>query len=82
MLITDLTMPKMTGDLLAIEAMKIRPDIPVILFTGYSDVVSRERYQALGIRDCLLKPLTRKDLATSIRRVFSDQRPATEETAN
>jgi len=82
MIITDLTMPKMTGDLLAIEVMKIRPDIPVILFTGYSDVVSRERYQALGIRDCLLKPLTRKDLATSIRKVFSGQKLATGETVN
>ncbi len=70
LIITDLTMPKMTGDLLAKEFMQIRPEIPVILFTGYSDLVSRERFNALGIRDCLMKPLTRKDLAQSIRRIL------------
>ena len=70
LVITDLTMPKMTGDLLAQEIMRIRPEIPVILFTGYSDLVSRERFNKLGIRDCLMKPLTRKDLAESIRRVL------------
>jgi signal transduction histidine kinase/CheY-like chemotaxis protein len=70
LVITDLTMPKMTGDLLAQEFMRIRPEIPVILFTGYSDLVSRERFNALGIRDCLMKPLTRKDLAESIRRIL------------
>ncbi|MDJ0721316.1 MAG: response regulator [Desulfobacterales bacterium] len=78
LVITDLTMPKMTGDLLAQEIMRIRPDIPVILFTGYSDLVSRERFNQLGIRDCLMKPLTRKDLAESIRRVL-DQPPETTE---
>jgi PAS domain S-box-containing protein len=70
LVITDLTMPKMTGDLLAQEIMRMRPAIPVILFTGYSDLISRERFNALGIRDCLMKPLTRKDLAESIRRVL------------
>ncbi|MBL0714036.1 MAG: response regulator [Desulfosarcina sp.] len=70
LVITDLTMPKMTGDLLAKELMRIRPELPVILFTGYSDLVSRERYNSLGIRDCLMKPLTRQDLSESIRRVL------------
>ncbi len=78
LVITDLTMPKMTGDLLAQEIMRIRPEIPVILFTGYSDLVSRERFNQLGIRDCLMKPLTRKDLAESIRRVL-DRPPETPE---
>jgi CheY-like chemotaxis protein len=79
LVITDLTMPKMTGDLLAQEIMRIRPGIPVILFTGYSDLVSRERFNALGIRDCLMKPLTRKDLAESIRRVLDHPPEAPEE---
>jgi PAS domain S-box-containing protein len=70
LVITDQTMPDMTGDLLAQEVMRIRPETPVILFTGYSDIVSRERYSELGIRDCLMKPLTRKDLGESIRRIF------------
>jgi PAS domain S-box-containing protein len=76
LVITDLTMPKMTGDLLAQEIMRIRPDTPVILFTGYSDLVSQERYNALGIRDCLMKPLTRRDLAESIRRIFDHPQEA------
>ena len=61
--------------------MQIRPEIPVILFTGYSDLVSRERFNALGIRDCLMKPLTRKDLAQSIRRIL-DAPEATAESEN
>ena len=71
-------MPKMTGEDLAIEAMRIRPDIPVILFTGYSDIMSREKFVALGIKDCLMKPLTRKDLAESIRRVLDENQTAQE----
>jgi CheY-like chemotaxis protein len=76
LIISDLTMPKMTGEALAREAMRIRPDIPVILFTGYSDVMSRERFVELGIKDCLMKPLTRKDLAESIRRVMDEHAAA------
>ncbi|MGD9096899.1 MAG: response regulator, partial [Desulfobacterales bacterium] len=82
LVITDLTMPKMTGDLLAQELMRIRPDIPVILFTGYSDLVSRERFNQLGIRDCLMKPLTRRDLAASIRRVIDRPPEAPEDPAD
>ena len=80
LVITDLTMPVMTGDLLAKELMQIRPELPVILFTGYSDLVSRERFNALGIRDCLMKPLTRKDLAESIRRILDHPSESAEET--
>ena len=61
--------------------MRIRPGIPVILFTGYSDIVSRERFSALGIRDCLMKPLTRQDLAESIRRIFDRPAQAPEKPA-
>ena len=82
LIISDLTMPKMTGEVLAREAMRIRPDIPIILFTGYSDIMSRERFVAAGIKDCLMKPLTRKDLAQSIRRVLdeaqADRQPPSE----
>ena len=72
LVISDLTMPKMTGEVLAREAMQVRPDLPIILFTGYSDIMSRERFVSLGIKDCLMKPLTRKDLAQSIRRVLDE----------
>ena len=42
LVITDMTMPNMTGDLLAVELMRVRPDIPVILCTGYSKKISEE----------------------------------------
>jgi PAS domain S-box-containing protein len=70
LVITDLTMPGMPGDALAHEIRKAREDMPILLFTGYSDVLSKERFDALGIRGCLLKPLTRWDLATAIRKVL------------
>jgi CheY-like chemotaxis protein len=70
LVITDLNMPGMTGDRLAQEIMRLRPVTPVILFTGYSDRVSRKRFIEMGIQDCLMKPLTRKDLAASIRRIL------------
>jgi DNA-binding NtrC family response regulator len=81
LIISDLTMPKMTGEALALEAMRIRPELPVILFTGYSDIVSRERFVELGIKDCLMKPLTRKDLAQSIRRVLDEHCAETESSS-
>ena len=70
LVVTDLTMPRLTGDALAQELMQIRPDIPIILFTGYSDLMTRERFARIGIRDCLIKPLSRRDLTQSIRRVL------------
>lgn len=70
LVITDMTMPKMTGEKLAQELFKIRNDIPVILCTGYSGIMSAERSREIGIRDFALKPLLKKDLATKIRAVL------------
>ncbi|MFZ7125604.1 MAG: hybrid sensor histidine kinase/response regulator [Desulfobacterales bacterium] len=74
LVITDLTMPSIPGDKLAKEIVSIRPDIPIILFTGYSDMLSQDRFEEVGIRECIMKPLTRWDLATAVRKVL-DQRP-------
>lgn len=68
--ITDQTMPGMTGTELARKMMLIRPDIPVILCTGYSSVVSEARAKSLGIREFALKPLSKKDIAALIRKVL------------
>jgi len=51
LVITDLTMPNMTGDKLAGELMNLRSDIPVILCTGFSEKMSEEKANALGIKD-------------------------------
>lgn len=68
--ITDLTMPNLTGVELAKELMQIRPDIPVVLCTGFSEQISPEKAKALGIRELLFKPLVTRDLATAVRRVL------------
>jgi CheY-like chemotaxis protein/anti-sigma regulatory factor (Ser/Thr protein kinase) len=67
LLITDMTMPKMTGFELAEELMKIRPDLPVILCTGFSETMPREKAMAAGIRRYLEKPVSLKDLAAAVR---------------
>ncbi|MDY0187157.1 MAG: response regulator [Syntrophus sp. (in: bacteria)] len=68
--ITDMTMPHMRGDELAEELMKIRSDIPIILCTGYSDLISEVRAQEIGIRQFLMKPLSLGDLARAVRKVL------------
>ena len=70
LVITDLTMPNMTGDNLARELIKICPDIPVILCTGFSERISKEKSESLGIKKLLMKPIALKDLSTTIREVL------------
>ncbi len=70
--ITDQTMPSMTGEVLAAEVRRLRPDIPVILCTGYSHVISSERAKALGFDAFCLKPLLTQDLSRTIRNVLGD----------
>ena len=71
LVITDMTMPKMTGDVLAKEILKIRPDIPVILCTGFSETMTKEKALAAGIRDFLMKPVNIQDLAVSVQNVLA-----------
>ena len=70
LVITDMTMPNIRGDELARELLKIRTDIPIILCTGYSEMISEEKAQAIGIRQFIMKPLYMKDLARVIRKVL------------
>ena len=70
LVITDQTMPKMAGSEFAQELMRIRPDIPIMLCTGYNKVISEEKAKAIGIREFLMKPLDIHDLAKAIRRVL------------
>jgi PAS domain S-box-containing protein len=66
LVITDMTMPSMRGDHLAMELLKIRPDIPIILCTGYSEAMTEEKAAGLGMRGYLMKPLTLQDLGNVI----------------
>ncbi len=68
--ITDQTMPKMTGAQIAREFMAIRPDIPIILCTGFSDVISEEEAKAIGIREFIMKPIVISDIACKVRKIL------------
>ena len=70
LVITDLAMPNMAGDKLSAELTKIRPDIPVLLCTGFSEKMSEEKATSMGIKGFLLKPIIMKDLAQKIRKVL------------
>jgi PAS domain S-box-containing protein len=70
LVITDLTMPKITGDKLAGKIMKIRPDIPVILCSGFSEMMSKKKTKSLGIKGFLMKPVLMNDLSHKIREVL------------
>ena len=72
LVITDQTMPKMTGAELATKIMEIRPDIPIILCTGFSEVITEEQAKSLGIRAFVFKPISKKELALTTRRVFDE----------
>jgi signal transduction histidine kinase len=70
LVITDMTMPKMTGDKLAGEMLKIRPNMPIILCTGYSQKMSSHRAREIGIRKYLQKPIEMGPLVRSVREVL------------
>jgi len=70
LVITDQTMPGITGKELAAEIVRIRPDIPIVLCTGFSDAVTTEGAKGIGIRELVMKPLMLQDLSAMIRRVF------------
>lgn len=70
LVITDMTMPNMTGEKLAGKILEIRPDIPVILCTGYSENISEEAAKQMGISAFVMKPLVMRDLANTIREVL------------
>ena len=72
LVITDMTMPNMTGDQLAVELMKMRSDIPVILCTGYSNKISEEIAKEIGIKAFAYKPIVNPDLAETIRKVLDE----------
>ena len=67
LVITDMTMPRMTGDRLAKQVLKIRPGIPVIICTGYSERMSVKESEALGVRKYIEKPIGTRNLAAALR---------------
>ena len=70
LVLTDETMPDVTGTELAREIRQLRPDISIILMSGYSDTQLSERAQAAGVIDVLRKPLVRRDIAEPVARAL------------
>ena len=72
LVITDQTMPEKTGIELAREILAIRPDMPVILCTGYSHLVDAESAKAAGVKGFVMKPLRRKEIAKTVRKMLDE----------
>jgi CheY-like chemotaxis protein len=74
LVITDQTMPQLTGEALSHELRRIRPTIPIILCTGFSHTMTPDKAQTLGIDAFFFKPLTTGELAATIRRLLTARR--------
>lgn len=72
LVITDMTMPNLTGFELARKILLIRPEIPIILCTGYSERISKRQALGHGIKGFLMKPLKFQDLAEKVREILDD----------
>ncbi|RJP93705.1 MAG: response regulator [Desulfobacteraceae bacterium] len=72
LIITDMTMPEMTGDKLAMELLKIDPDIPIIACTGHSKKITDEQAAQIGIKALAFKPIVRTVLARTVRKVLDE----------
>ncbi len=77
LVITDQTMPELTGADLARRIRALRKEIPVILMTGFSETIDGERARRMGIRRMLMKPVVKNELAEAIREVMKDREPKT-----
>jgi PAS domain S-box-containing protein len=74
LVITDYTMPRMNGDDLARHVLNVRPDLPVVLVTGYSSTINAERATSIGIREMLMKPTTAQIIGEVVNRVLTKKR--------
>jgi two-component system cell cycle sensor histidine kinase/response regulator CckA len=72
LVISDLTMPNMTGDILARELMRLKPDIPIIVCSGFSEQINEQNARSMGIREFVMKPLVMRKLADTIRKVLDE----------
>jgi PAS domain S-box-containing protein len=73
LVITDQSMPGLTGIQLAERLMQIRPDIPIVLCTGFSEVVDGKEAKAMGIQKFMMKPFSARQLAETVRRILGER---------
>jgi len=72
LVVSDMTMPNMTGDRLAGELISIRPNIPVIICTGFSERINKDKATALGIKGFLMKPVIKSEMARMVRKALDE----------
>ncbi|WP_051327212.1 hybrid sensor histidine kinase/response regulator [Desulfatibacillum aliphaticivorans] len=72
LVMTDMNMPHMTGDQLALAILEIRPDIPIIICTGYSEKISPDRLDVLGVKGLIMKPAIKREVAQMVRRALDE----------
>jgi two-component system, cell cycle sensor histidine kinase and response regulator CckA len=81
LVVTDMTMPKMTGDILAKKIRAIRPGIPVVLCTGFSEVMDEHKAKAINISAFLYKPIVSQTLLRTIRKILDTNRDRADSNA-
>ncbi len=74
LVITDMTMPNMRGDQLARRLLAIRPDLPVIICTGFSEQINEQKAKAMGIGGFVMKPVVKSEIAMAIRKVLDNDK--------
>ncbi|WP_448873942.1 Cache 3/Cache 2 fusion domain-containing protein [Desulfobulbus propionicus] len=72
LVMTDMTMPNMTGDQLATELLALRPDMPIIICSGFSERVSREQAKGIGVKYFLRKPITLLEISHKVRAALDE----------
>lgn len=70
--ITDMTMPQLTGDKFAAELISIRKDIPIILCTGFGNQITEEIAKSIGIKELLMKPVLMADLSKAVKGALNE----------
>ena len=73
LVLTDETMPQIPGSELAQKILEVRPDIPIILSTGYSSIVSEDTAKDVGVKAFILKPVNRRQLLTLVRELLDEK---------
>lgn len=70
LVLTDMTMPKLTGKELVRKILAARPDIPIIMCTGFSEIMDRNEALSMGVREYVMKPVVKHELADIVRKVL------------
>ena len=74
LVVTDMSMPNMTGENPAKEFISIRPDIPIIICTGFSGRINKEKSESIGIKSFMMKPVNKSELAKTIRKILDEKK--------